>query len=76
MTNERHKQFLQELGGLLVKYKVDIESKDYWQGYPECGEDVRMTAMFDGGYSDKDMTHFEDYSELDLGNYLMWMDYE
>ena len=68
---EDHKQFLQELHQLLAKYKVDIECKDYWQSYRECGEDMRMTVIFDGIWNEN-IECLRSYSELDLGSYLSW----
>ena len=55
--------FLKDLTALLDKYDACLEAKDHYQGYPECGQDVRMTAFISpyseieidlGGYVDKD----------------------
>ena len=44
MTDTIKKQFIAELQALLDQYQADLEAKDHWQGYSECGEDVRMTV--------------------------------
>jgi hypothetical protein len=46
--------FLNELQALLKKYDVELIAKDHWQGYAECGEDVRITAEFND-YKIKDI---------------------
>lgn len=51
--------FLADLQALLDKYGAEIEAKDHYQGYPECGEDVRMTAWLG-----------EECVSIDLGRYL------
>lgn len=52
--------FIKELHELLKKYDVELIAKDHWQGYAECGEDVRITA------------EFENYKigEIDLGCWI------
>ena len=40
-------QLLQELKALLKKYKAEIIVENNWQGYPECGEEIRMVVQFD-----------------------------
>jgi len=39
---------------------AEFECADHWQGYPECGEDVRITVNFD------DHT----IPEIDFGKYI------
>lgn len=39
--------FLKELRQLLDKYGAEIAADDHWQGYSECGRDIRMTVEFD-----------------------------
>ena len=53
-------KFLEDLLYILEKYNATIECEDHWKGYPECGEDVRITVFFD------------DYSipEIDFGPYI------
>ena len=57
--------FMYELKALLKKYNAELSAKDHYQGYPECGEDVRMTVDING------INGIEcDYIELDLGEYI------
>ena len=51
--------FLADLQALLDKNGAEIEAKDHYQGYPECGEDVRMTAWLG-----------EECVSIDLGRHL------
>lgn len=60
--------FLKDFQAVLDKYKVELEAKDYWTGYAECGSDVRMTAMIDSVY-DKDGNCICPYIEINLGSY-------
>ena len=66
--NDPKEQFIEELKMLLRKYDADILAKDHYDGYPECGEDIRMTvtipAIYDG---DQEIRKF---TEIDLGSYL------
>ena len=57
------KQFREELIALLVKYDCYLEAKDHWEGYPECGQDVRITVDFAQDYS-LELPYYGD--ELDL----------
>lgn len=57
--NERE-EFLKELHALLGKYDVEITAQNHWQGYAECGEDVRMTAEFNSWETD----------DIDLGKWV------
>ena len=53
-------QFIEKLQELLKEFDCEITADDHWQGYAECGQDVRMTV------------EFEDYKieEIDLGKYI------
>lgn len=53
--NSIHEQFLIELKSLLFKYGARLSTEDHWTGYPECGEDVRMTVEFAFPYGDLDL---------------------
>ena len=44
--NQRTK-FLEDLNALLEKYGANFTCADHWPGYPECGQDVRITVEFD-----------------------------
>lgn len=58
--------FKDELQALLDRYGAELEAKDHWQGYAECGEDVRMTVDIPGIW-DKDGEAVREYTEIDLG---------
>lgn len=58
--------FLHELRELLKKYGAELEAADHYQGYPECGEDVRMTVTVPAIYDDTGNTKRE-WTEIDLG---------
>lgn len=36
------KEFMRELRGLFERYNAEITAKDYYPGYAECGEDIKM----------------------------------
>lgn len=61
--------FHKDLNDLLCKWCATIEAEDHWQGYAECGEDVRMIvyipAIFD---SNNEITR--ECVEVDLGDYI------
>lgn len=59
ISNEETAQnFKAELSALLAKYGAVLSAKDHYEGYPECGEDVRITVELQ-----------EPYIDIDLGNY-------
>lgn len=67
-------EFLAELKALLSKYApaggyVDITAEDHYMGYPECGEDVRMTVSIPSGY-DGNGEKVSEGAEIDLGKYF------
>lgn len=66
--SDRRNEFCTELLQLLDKYKCHIQAKDHWQGYAECGQDVRMTVEFDDWQlADIDLTssvHADGYIDL------------
>jgi endogenous inhibitor of DNA gyrase (YacG/DUF329 family) len=43
---DNRKEFLSKLHSLLEEFHAEINAKDHWEGYPECGQDVRMTVEF------------------------------
>ena len=57
--DDNRESFLLDLQSLLRKYGAQITADDYWEGYSECGRDVRMTVQFK--YSDPD---------IDLGSFV------
>ena len=66
-TKEQIEQaFREELQALLDKYGAELEANDHWQGYAECGEDVRMTVTIQGEW-DEHGEQVREYTEIDLG---------
>ena len=60
--------FKAELQALIDKYGAELEAKDCWEGYAECGEDVRMSVSFPAVY-DADHKCVREPAEIDLGRY-------
>lgn len=54
------KEFIAELQLLLKKYDAEITADDFWEGYPEHGQDVRIVIEFD----DFDVT------DIDIGSWI------
>jgi len=62
-------EFLAELKNLLTKYDATIDAEDHFQGYPECGEDVKMTVTIPSKYAfNSDM--LQEWTEIDLGRHF------
>ena len=61
--------FRAELQALLDKYGAELEAKDLYQGYAECGQDVRMTVDIPGAW-DEDGDVVREWTEIDLGSHL------
>lgn len=66
---EIEQAFKAELQALLDKYGAELEAKDHYQGWAECGEDVRMTVDIPGIW-DKDGEPVREWTEIDLGSHL------
>jgi len=66
-VSERTDNFKAELAALCRKYHCEISAEDHYQGYAECGEDIRMTVEFD---SDSTVDPYVPYEDLDLGKYF------
>lgn len=63
-------QFIAELRELFAKYdfggwKASISAEDHWQGYAECGEDVRMTVTIPSKWENGEQVR--EMAEIDLG---------
>lgn len=58
--------FKTELQALLDKYGAELEAKDHWRGYAECGADVRMEVTVPAVYDTKHNC-VREWSEIDLG---------
>jgi len=61
--------FRAELTALLKRYDAEISAADHYPGWPECGEDIRMTVTIPGRY-DADGRTLVEYTEFDLGRHL------
>ncbi len=61
--------FKAELQALLDKYGAELSARDTWEGYPECGEDVRMQVDVPAIY-DADHNCLREYTEIDLGSWV------
>ena len=61
--------FRAELMALLAKYDAELEAEDHWQGYSECGEDVRMTVTVPAIW-DENHDMQREFTEIDLGSWL------
>ena len=45
--SNKREEFVNKLQLLLEEFDCYLSADDHWQGYPECGQDVRMTAEFE-----------------------------
>ncbi len=64
-------EFTSKLKALLAEYGegTELECKDYWEGYSECGEDVHMTLYIPGKWDD-DGNPIQEYCEINLGAWI------
>ena len=53
-------QFRTELKALLKKWGAKLTAEDHWQGYAECGEDVRITVDLPWPLEDVDLGSYFD----------------
>ena len=60
-------EFMAELRGLLNKWDAEISAEDHFKGYPECGEDVRITITIPSKY-DENGEYTREWTEIDIGN--------
>ncbi len=67
--HETETEFRRELKALLAKYDAELDAKDHYVGYPECGEDIRMTVTIDGKW-DKDGEVIQEYQSFNLGTFI------
>jgi hypothetical protein len=63
------KEFTEKLQALLNEYGANIEARDHWIGYAECGEDVRMTVEIPAFYNEEHDC-VREWTEIDLGCHL------
>lgn len=74
VEDEIRHSFIQELGALLIKYNAEIRASDHWTGYPECGEDVRMTVTIESRYENSELIH--GFIEIDLTDSIQPEDFK
>jgi len=72
--DEVTQEFLTKLKSLLREYSTEdieatIEAEDHYPGYPECGEDIRMTVDIPSTYSPEGEC-LREWTEIDLGQYF------
>ena len=49
---DKRKQFVRDLVKLCENYGATLSASDEYEGYPECGEDIQITAGFDYPFGD------------------------
>jgi len=59
MNKDKQDEFMGKLVDLFNEYNAEIIAEDHYQGYAECGSDIRMTIDF-GDW---------EIGEIDLGKY-------
>lgn len=62
-------QFMAELKALLHKWDADLDARDHYTGYAECGQDVRMTVTIPAVY-DEEHELMREWTEIDLGSWV------
>ena len=65
---EIEKSFRAEFQQLLDKYNAEITADDFWTGYAECGQDIRIEVVIDSIYNE-DHECIQEFVEFDLGQY-------
>jgi len=65
---EIESEFRKEFMALVDKYKAEVEIKDHWQGYAECGSDIKCMVSIGAIYSDN-FECIRDACEFELGNF-------
>jgi len=63
--------FRKDFQDLLNKYKTEIEIRDHYRGYSECGEDIRAMVVIYSVYDDSNDL-IREHTEFDLGRYLKY----
>ena len=44
--SKKELEFMAKLKALLIEYSVEIAAEDEWQGYAECGQDIKICFEF------------------------------
>ncbi len=61
-------EFKKEFQALVDKYKAEVEIKDHWQGYAECGQEIKCMVYIGETYNEEFET-ISECCEFELGNY-------
>ncbi len=61
-------EFRADLQAVLDKHGAELEAADHYQGYSECGEDVRMVAHIAAFYDQGELV--SEGTEVDLGSHI------
>jgi len=64
-------EFLTGLQALLASIGrgIDLECSDYYDGCPECGEDVHMNLVVPSSWDD-DGNQIQEYCEINIGSWI------
>ncbi len=65
-SKEVEAAFRAEFQALLDKYNAVVKAEGHWQGYAECGEDVRLTVEIGSIYAGIECVR--EYTEIDFGH--------
>jgi len=65
-STEVREEFKKELKALLSKWGATIEANDYYPGYPESGEDIRIIVTIPAIYSENGLATEREYTEIDF----------
>ena len=73
-ASEVSREFMTKLQLLLKEYshgdwEASIGAEDHYPGYPECGEDIRMTVDIPAVY-DSEGGCLREMTEINLGSYF------
>ncbi len=66
-------EFLKRLRNLLADFGASIQAEDHWQGYAECGSDIRMTVTIPAVY-DESGDCIQEYTEINLSTFIDYKD--
>jgi len=66
--NEVRQEFLSKFQALLNEYDAEIEADDYYPGYPECGEDIRMVVTIPCLFKNNELVR--EGVEIQLGKHV------
>jgi len=62
-------EFITKLRDLFSEYDANLTAADHYKGYPECGEDIRMTLNIPARYDEEGNETAPDIN-IDLGTYF------